>query len=95
MRNVDYVDNHHEAVLCIQGIHMPLDDMALDIAAAKAHVKPEDLYLLIASNASIVGAMQIAARSLGQIYHKLFLKGFEKEAFVHPRGIAPCTFNIK
>ena len=87
MNGIDYVDNHHEAVLCIQGIHMPTDEMALDIAR-KANGAPADLYLLIAS---IVGAMQIAARSVEQIYHKLFLKGFEKEAFVHARGIAPLV----
>ena len=31
MKNVDYVENHHEAVLCIQGIHMPTDEMAMQM----------------------------------------------------------------
>lgn len=88
MKGIDYVDTCDETVMCIQGIRIPTDAMAVDIAQ-KAGVKAEDLYLLVASNASIVGAMQIAARSVEQIYHKLFFAGFPKEAFLHARGIAP------
>lgn len=90
MKLTDYVDNHHEAVLCIQTIKFPSEEMALEIAS-KAGVDPENLYLLISSNASLVGSMQIAGRSVEQIYHKMVLGGIPHSDIKNARGIAPIA----
>ena len=86
----DYQDNHHEAVLCIQTIHYPTEEMAISIGDA-CNIKVEDVYLVTASNACIVGAMQIAGRSVEQIYHKMVLGGISPESIKMGRGVAPIA----
>ena len=49
-----YRDRNNEVALCIQDIRYPEDSIALEVAKA-CRVLPEDVYLLIAPSASIVG----------------------------------------
>lgn len=85
-----YRDRNDEVVLCIQDIKYPEDDIALKVAE-DCKVKVEDVYLLLAPSACIVGSIQVAARMLEQVCHKMHEKGFDVNKVVSCRGIAPIA----
>lgn len=84
-----YRDSHNEAVLCLQMLTLPDEALALTIAHA-CKVEPQNLYLLIASNACLTGSIQIAARSVEQMYHKLSLI-ISPDKIKNARGNAPIA----
>ena len=86
----DYRDNWHEAVLCLQDIKYPSNEMALDVAK-HCNVKPEDLYLLISPSTCMVASVQVSARMLEQNCHKMLEKNFNAGQVVHARGRAPIA----
>lgn len=85
-----YRDQYQEVVLCIQGVRYPDDAIALEVARA-CKVTPENVYLLLAPSASIVGSIQVAARMVEQVCHKMHEKGFEVSRVVTARGVAPIA----
>ncbi len=89
-----YRDSYHEAVLCIQDIKYPSDDVALEVARA-CKIKPEDTYLLIAPSSCIVSSMQVSARILEQTTHKMYEKDFDAAQIVLMRGKAPIAPVVK
>ncbi len=90
----DYKDDYDKAVLCIQDVRYPTEQVAKEIADA-CHVKPEDTYLLIAPSTCIVGSMQVSARMLEQTCHKMFEKNFHAGQIVLARGCAPIAPIVK
>lgn len=86
----DYKDNWHEAVICLQDIKYPSDEMALDVAQS-CGVKPEDLYILTSPSTCMVATVQVSARMLEQSCHKMFEKNFDAGQVVHARGRAPIA----
>lgn len=90
----DYSDNHSEAVLCIQDVRYPTEEVAKSVADA-CHVKPEDTYLLIAPSTCIVSSVQVSARILEQNCHKMFEKNFNPGQVVMARGRAPIAPIVK
>lgn len=90
----DYKDNYDKAVLCIQDVRYPTDQVAEEIAAA-CHVKPEDTYLLIAPSNCVVSSVQVSARMLEQTCHKMFEKNFHAGQIVMARGSAPIAPIVK
>jgi methenyltetrahydromethanopterin cyclohydrolase len=89
-RMTDYRDDWHEAVLCIQDIKYPTDEIALEVARA-CRVEPQNLYLLFAPTTSTVTSVQVSARILEQTAHKLFEKGFDGRKVLQARGTAPVA----
>lgn len=85
-----YHDRWHEAVLCIQGLSLPSEELALTVAR-DCWVEPQNLYLLVTSNNSITGSLQVSARILEQVCHKMFEKGFDAGKAVRARGSAPIA----
>ena len=85
---ITYRDNHDEAVLCIQDPKLPSEEVAQYVADA-CHVKPENLYLLCCSNIDMVCSVEVSARMLESITHKMFGLGFDPEKIVAFRGSAP------
>ena len=85
-----YRDRHDEAVLCIQSNAYPSEKVAAYVAKA-CGVKPEDTYLLITSNMSAVCSIQVSARVIEQVCHKMFEKGFDPSQIVFGRGRAPIA----
>ena len=85
-----YRDNHNEAVLCIQDIKFPDESVALQVAK-ECKVKPEDTYLLVAPSTCIVASIQVSARIIEQVCHKMFEKGFDAGQIVAARGCAPIA----
>ncbi len=85
-----YRDRNDEVALCIQDIRYPDDAIALEVARA-CKVAPENVYLLLAPSASIVGGIQVTARMVEEVCHKMHEKGFEVSKVVNARGVAPIA----
>lgn len=85
-----YRDRSDEVVLCIQDVRYPDDSIALEVAKA-CNVPPENVFLLIAASASIVNSIQVAARMIEVVCHKMRLKGFDVAKVVNARGRAPIA----
>ena len=81
-----YRDNHSEAVLGIQAVGLPDEALAARVAEA-CRVKPENLYLLVHKNASIVASVQVSARIVEQTINKMIRKGFDLNQVFLARGI--------
>ena len=89
-----YRDKNNEVVLCIQDIKYPSDDIAKEVAKA-CEVDIKDVYLLLAPSACIVGSIQVAARMLEQVCHKMHENGFDVGKVFSCRGIAPVAPVVK
>lgn len=85
-----YRDRNDEVVLCIQDIRYPDDAIALEVAKA-CKVLPEKVYLLIAPSASIAGGIQVSARMVEEVCHKMHAKGFDVSKVVNARGRTPIA----
>jgi len=85
-----YRDRNDEVVLCIQDIRYTDNSIALEVAAA-CKVPPENVYLLIAPSASIAGGIQVSARMVEEVCHKMHAKGFEVSKVVNARGRTPIA----
>ena len=72
----DYRDHADEGVIAIQTAEAVTDDWALTIATA-CSLQPENLYILVAPNSSLVCAIQVAARIVEQSLHRLAEEGFD------------------
>mgnify|MGYP000550348754 FL=1 len=60
----DYREENNEAVLCLQDVKYPTDQMAMEVAKA-CKVKPEDTYILISDSTCVVASIQVSARMTG------------------------------
>ncbi len=89
-----YRDSYHEAVLCLQDIKYPSEETAR-YAAECCHVKPEDLYMLTSPSTCIVASVQVSARVIEQVCHKMFEKNFHAGQIVRARGRAPVAPYVK
>lgn len=89
-----YRDRNDEVVLCIQDIKYPSDAIAEEVAAA-CKVDIKDVYLVLAPSACIVGSIQVAARMLEQVCHKMHENGFDVGKVYSCRGVCPVAPVIK
>jgi len=85
-----YRDRNNEVVLCIQDIRYPDNSIALEVAKA-CKVSPKNVYLLLAPSASIVGSIQVTARMVEEVCHKMHEKGFDVSKVINARGVAPIA----
>lgn len=83
-----YTDSAELAVLCLEGRKLPPEE-AVDWIVEKCGRRPENVYILIAPTASIVGSIQIAARSVETGLHKLMELGYDLGRIESGWGIAP------
>jgi methenyltetrahydromethanopterin cyclohydrolase len=82
---IDYRDQAEEGVIAIQTAEPVTDDWATTIAAA-CRLRPENLYILVAPNSSLVCAIQVAARIVEQSLHRLAEEGFNVKTVRHAYG---------
>jgi len=87
---ITYRDDHDEGVVAIQTSE-PVTAEHAEIIARACNLKPENLYLLVAHNASLVCAVQVAARIVEQSLHRLAEEGFDVNAVkaAHGFGVIP------
>lgn len=86
----DYRDQNDECVLCLQMQEMPGEKIADEVAKA-CGVSTENIYLVVAPSASLVGSIQVAARSVEQTVHKMYEHGFNLEHIQFAKGLAPIA----
>jgi methenyltetrahydromethanopterin cyclohydrolase len=89
-RKLGYKDEFDTAVLALEGRSLPGEDLAASIAE-KCRVKPDHVCLLIAPTASLVGSIQIAARSAETGMHKLAELGFDIRKVKAASGVCPLA----
>jgi methenyltetrahydromethanopterin cyclohydrolase len=89
-QKLDYRDNAETAILMLEGRELP-DEKVASYAANQCGVKPEHLFLLIAPTASLVGSIQIAARSVETGMHKLMELGFNVRQVQAATGLCPLA----
>jgi methenyltetrahydromethanopterin cyclohydrolase len=83
---LQYRDSFDTAVLALEGRQLPDEDLAAFVAE-KCGVEPDHVCLLIAPTASLVGSIQIAARSAETGMHKLAELGFDVSRIRAATGI--------
>ena len=85
-----YRDQADEVVIAIQTAEPVTEDWAATIAAA-CRLQPENLYILVAPNSSLVCAIQVAARIVEQSLHRLSEEGFDVATvkYAHGFGVIP------
>lgn len=85
-RKLDYREECETAVLMLEGRELPNEDVA-DLVAEKCGVRTERLMLAIAPTASLVGSIQVAARSAETGMHKLAELGFDVSRITAASGL--------
>lgn len=85
-----YQDRSEVAVLALETRKLP-DEKVAEFVAGKCGVKPENLTLLVAPTASLVGSIQISARVVETGVHKLHEVGFPLQKLVSGLGRAPVA----
>ncbi len=89
-RKLEYKDAFDTAVLMLEGRRMPDEDLAAFVAE-KCGVAPDHVCLLIAPTASLVGSIQVAARSAETGMHKLAELGFDVRKVKAASGVCPLA----
>jgi len=89
-QKLDYQDHADTAVLMLEGRGLPDEEVA-SFVAKKCGVKPEQLALLIAPTASLVGSVQIAGRAAETGLHKLVELGFDVRRVRAASGVCPLA----
>lgn len=88
--HLDYEDQADVAVLALEGHELPPEEAAEKVAA-KCHVAPDCLYLLVAPTASVVGSVQVAARVVETGMHKMLKVGFDIGGVISGFGTCPLA----
>jgi methenyltetrahydromethanopterin cyclohydrolase len=89
-QKLGYRDQAETAVLMLEGSELPGEAVA-SFVAEKCRVKPEQLTLLIAPTASLVGSIQIAARAAETGLHKLAELGFDIRQVAAASSLCPMA----
>jgi len=85
-----YKDESEVAVLTLETRKLP-DERVAEVVAQRCGVKPENLTLVVAPTASLVGSIQISARVVETGVHKLHEVGFPLQKIVSGLGKAPIA----
>jgi methenyltetrahydromethanopterin cyclohydrolase len=79
-----------EVVVQLQTTKVPSNELCLEVAKL-CHVAPEKVYVVFAPTACLVGAIQVASRTVEQVMIKLFLHGFDIHSVKTGYGTAPVA----
>jgi len=83
-----YKDSSDISILCLESRKLPTEE-AIDLILEKCGCEPNNLYILVAPTASMVGSVQIAARSVETGLHKLLGLGYDIGNIDSGWGISP------
>jgi methenyltetrahydromethanopterin cyclohydrolase len=89
-KKLGYKDKSDSAVLMLEGRQMP-DEGVANFVAERCGLRPEKLILLIAPTASLVGSIQVVARSAETGMHKLVELGFDVRKVTAAYGLCPLA----
>lgn len=79
-----------KVVVQLQTQRIPNDELCRFVADA-CQVPPDRVYVVFAPTACLVGAIQVASRTVEQVMVKLFLHGFDIHSVRHGFGVAPVA----
>jgi methenyltetrahydromethanopterin cyclohydrolase len=83
-------DKTEKAVIAYQINYLPSESL-VELLAEKAQVRPENLYLMAARTGTLVGSVQISARTVEQTLPTLVDKEFPMEYVVSAMAMAPIV----
>jgi methenyltetrahydromethanopterin cyclohydrolase len=89
-KKLNYKDRSETAVLMLETRELPDIGVAAFIAE-KCGVAPDQLILMVSPTASLVGSVQIAARSVETGLHKLSELGFDIRLITSAFGVCPLA----
>lgn len=89
-KKLEYQDQAETAILMLETRELPNEEVA-EFIAKKCRIKPDRLILLVAPTASLVGSVQIAARSSETGIHKLAELGFDVRKVKASSGLCPLA----
>ncbi len=89
-RKLDYRDEAETAILMLETRELPREETAVFLSE-KCKVKEDRLILMVAPTASLVGSIQIAARSVETGMHKLMELGFDVRKVKTGTGLCPLA----
>jgi methenyltetrahydromethanopterin cyclohydrolase len=87
---LEYAEISDKAVLILECRNAPTEEVA-DYIAQKCRIKPENLFILFAPTASLVGSIQIAARIVETGIHKMKELGFDIKKIRAGYGTCPIA----
>ena len=87
---IDYQDTADVAVLALESRNLP-DERVARRVAAKCNVDEDQVYLLVAPTASLVGSVQVAARVVETGMHKMHEVGFDINTVISGFGTCPLA----
>lgn len=79
-----------EVVVQLQTTRVPSEELCLTVAKA-CRVSPDKVYVVFAPTACLVGAVQVASRTVEQVMIKLFLRKFDIHSVKFGFGTAPVA----
>jgi methenyltetrahydromethanopterin cyclohydrolase len=85
-----YQEQSRVAAVLLEGSDLPDDEVACAIAD-RCRIEPEDLIIAIAPTASLVGTVQVAARSAEAGLHKMQALGFPPRTVISAAGTCPVA----
>lgn len=89
-QEIGYRDDSEKAVIALETRKIP-DEKVADFIAGECDVTPDNLSILVAPTASIVGSIQISARVVETGIHKLHELGFDINKILSGSGSAPIA----
>lgn len=87
---IGYSEVSDEAVLVLETDKYP-DEKVVEYISNATNVKPENIYLVLVSPASIAGSVQVSARIVETGIFKLNTIGFDIKTIVYGYGICPVA----
>ena len=87
---IDYLDTSTTGILALEADTLPGVEVT-GFIAEKCGIDPEDLTVLVAPTASLVGSVQISGRVITATLHKLEEKGYDVRRISHAAGRSPIA----
>lgn len=92
--DLGYRDKADQAVLVLEADALPTEEVAGYIAG-KCGLAPEQVTVVVAATSSIVGGIQIAARSVERAMHRMMQLGFHPRQVQFGSGVSPIATPIR